>query len=222
VLKILINEEFNYSSTRVIQTAINGMRSILDQYSIREFVFSKEALGFKDSKFIDNALDSPESIILEEIYLHCPDNVNVTIERSDCQLKAIIMGENRGVMSTYRLINAINKIIKGNKIQGKLSDDVDIKKLIKSHFEGEDFFLIDVTRGEEDKQECVFVSYINILEQDKIDSFLNSLKDQIMTKKSSNSKKSPKPNKKKFNPPIPKEQIEASNHPEIPSSSDSD
>ena len=70
MMKILIDNDLNYSSTRVVQTAINGMRSILDQYSIREFVFSEEALGFKDSRFIENALDSPESVIFEEIYLH--------------------------------------------------------------------------------------------------------------------------------------------------------
>ena len=147
----------------------------------------------------------------------------MTIERKDDQLKAVIMGENRGVMSTYRLINAINKAIKGDKIEGKLSDEVEIKKLVRSHFEGNDSLLIDVTQGKEDKQEVVYVSYLNVLNHAKVEAFLESLKAQIVGKKSLNSKKSKKSKDKKPSPPPQNEPFECPNQQELSSSSsDSD
>ena len=209
-LKVKISEGRNLSKHLTMMTAVNDLRSILDEYSILTFdKFAEIAKGFTEEKFdtiIDEVLDDPSEVIFNETHIPKPDNVRCEIVESGHNWEVKIMGPNKEVKSTYRLLYGLSRLIKHKKIEGTLQKDFNVEEIINRNLEEHQYLWLSVRHFPE--EQLTFISYIDNKIEDmqlmEIEGLITSQvvvkqveKNQSLTKEESKSSREKKKSNKK-------------------------
>lgn len=184
-LKIKISDGRNVSKHLVMMKAVNELRSILDEYSLLIFdKFGDAAKGFTEDKFdtiIDEVLDDPSGVILNEKHIPKPDNVRCEIVWDDNTWVVKILGPNKEVRSTYRLLYGFCRLVKHRKIEGTLSKDFDFRETINRNLKEDQWLWLSVRHFPE--EQLTYISYVeNKIEDNQLSEIEGLIKSQTEVK----------------------------------------
>lgn len=114
-LKLNILETKNYNRKVTMKVILNELRVILDNYTVRTFKFSNNSKEYEEKEFyqrLDQSLDDPDEVILDEKHIPKSDEVRFKLKCDEFGNKScVIYGPNREVNCTYRLLYGFNSTI---------------------------------------------------------------------------------------------------------------